>query len=100
MKVNAVDGILLLAGYLGLLCLIVSLFHRGQKSSDDFLVYRRELGTFRGALSIAAAWIWAPAVARSGWDFLVYVSECPLLFHIYPTRNTFKEDLSGWIHLA
>lgn len=31
-------------------------------SKDAFLVARREVGWFRGALSIAVSWIWAPAV--------------------------------------
>lgn len=31
-------------------------------SASDFLVMNRQLGTFRGAFSIAASWIWAPAV--------------------------------------
>ncbi len=31
-------------------------------SKDAFLVARREVGWFRGSLSIAVSWIWAPAV--------------------------------------
>lgn len=33
-----------------------------QDTAGDFLIMNRRLGTFRGALSIAASWIWAPAV--------------------------------------
>lgn len=33
-----------------------------EESANDFLVMNRELGTFRGSFSIAASWIWAPAV--------------------------------------
>jgi Na+/proline symporter len=59
---SANEGLLLLGCYQVLLLLTVFFAHRGRKTSDEFLVYKRELGTFRGALSIAAAWIWAPAV--------------------------------------
>lgn len=60
--VNSQEGIQLLGCYLLVLLATVIFSHRGKKTSEEFLVYRRELGTFRGALSIAAAWIWAPAV--------------------------------------
>lgn len=43
--------------------LAVAWFSRLRESSaGDFLVMNRTLGTFRGAFSIAASWIWAPAV--------------------------------------
>ncbi len=29
-------------------------------NKTSFLVARRELGTFQGSLSVAAAWLWAP----------------------------------------
>ncbi len=46
---------------LSMLC--VAWFSRlRQETTNDFLVMERQLGTFRGAFSIAAAWIWAPAV--------------------------------------
>jgi SSS family transporter len=59
---SAEEGLALLAIYLLVLFVAVFISHRGKKTSDEFLVYKRELGTFKGALSIAAAWIWAPAV--------------------------------------
>lgn len=38
-------------------------FTRNRKeSSEDFLVMNRSLGVFRGSLSMAVSWIWAPAV--------------------------------------
>lgn len=56
------QGFLLIVSYVAVLTATVAFSHRGKQLSDDFLVYKRELGTFRGALSIAAAWIWAPAI--------------------------------------
>ncbi len=56
------EGLLLITSYALVLSLIVFLTKGRERSSDDFLLVKRQLGVFRGALSIAAAWIWAPAV--------------------------------------
>ena len=38
-------------------------FSRGYNDNKtSFLVARRELGTFQGSLSVAAAWLWAPGL--------------------------------------
>jgi Na+/proline symporter len=56
------EGLALIIGY-GLILTAVVFFTRGHdRSIEEFLVVKRRLGVFRGAFSIAAAWIWAPAV--------------------------------------
>jgi Na+/proline symporter len=46
-----------------LFMLVVTIWTRpAHDTTADFFVMNRRLGTFRGALSIAASWIWAPAV--------------------------------------
>lgn len=42
--------------------LVYFLTRKQFNSKDAFLVARRQVGWFRGALSIAVSWIWAPAV--------------------------------------
>jgi urea-proton symporter len=55
-------ALILTAAYI-IAMLAVAWFSRLRvESASDFLVMNRELGTFRGAFSIAASWIWAPAV--------------------------------------
>lgn len=58
---TSTEGLILVFVY-GIAMVAVVLFVRRRKSSDDFLVMNRELGTWRGAFSIAVSWIWAPAV--------------------------------------
>jgi urea-proton symporter len=59
-------GFLILTTY-GLFALAMTYwFSRGYSSTKDgFLVARRELNTFQGSLSIAAAWLWAPGLFLS-----------------------------------
>jgi len=57
------ESIFLIVGYGAVLLLIVYIVHlrKGTKISA-FWVADRNVSTIRGSLSIAAAWIWAPAV--------------------------------------
>ncbi|HTW79074.1 MAG TPA: hypothetical protein VME23_05930 [Terracidiphilus sp.] len=56
------EGLTLILLYGLTLTAIVFLTRGKDRSADDFLLVKRQLGVFRGAFSIAAAWIWAPAV--------------------------------------
>ena len=47
---------------LSMIAIVYFLTRKQFHSKDAFLVARREVGWFRGALSIAVSWIWAPAV--------------------------------------
>ena len=47
-------------------------------TKKEFLVANREIGTFSGALSVAATWIWAPALFVSATK--AYTSGIPGLF--------------------
>ena len=60
---NIQEGIILIISFGSLLLLSVLYVHKRQGTKTDaFLIASRNVSTFRGALSIAAAWIWAPAV--------------------------------------
>lgn len=56
-------GFLILLVY-GLFAFAMTYWYSRGYNSDktSFLVARRELGTFQGSLSIAAAWLWAPGL--------------------------------------
>jgi urea-proton symporter len=59
-------GLILLIAYGGFAFGITYWFSRGYNDTKtSFLVARRELNTFEGSLSIAAAWLWAPALFLS-----------------------------------
>src|SRR5688572_16162286 len=60
---NKFEGILLILGFGAFLLLLVWYAHKRKGTkSDAFLIAGRNVSTIRGAFSIAAAWIWAPAV--------------------------------------
>jgi Na+/proline symporter len=44
--------------------IVVTLWNhrRGEQSKENFLLANRDVGVLRGALSIAASWVWAPAL--------------------------------------
>jgi len=57
------QGILLFLAYSAfIIALVYFLRHKNKTDADDFLLMRRDLGVFRGSLSMAVSWIWAPAV--------------------------------------
>ena len=57
------QGILLLVGYAVAVFALTWLFsRRGRQTAEAFLVADREIGLWPAALSIAATWIWAPAL--------------------------------------
>lgn len=59
--------------YAAVMCLLVLLREWGQRSTlDRFLVADRRVGGVVGAMSIAASWIWAPAIfvsTRIGYEW-------------------------------
>jgi SSS family transporter len=56
------ETLILTAGYIAFMLLVTFISKQKKETAGDFLVMNRQLGTFRGAFSIAASWIWAPAV--------------------------------------
>ena len=54
-------GVLILSLYWAA-SLIVAAFLRRPKTKDQFLVADRTLGLWESAFSIAATWVWAPAL--------------------------------------
>ncbi len=107
------EGLAILAGYAAVISSIVWFFSRGFIFSKlSFLVAKREIGMVPAAFSIAAAWIWAPALFVSaekaytqGWIglfwFLVPNMGCLILFSFFAKRlrELFPEGytLSGYM---
>lgn len=58
-------GIIVIAVYTALMLGVTVFFSRKSKNADDFHVANRNLGTWQSAMSIAATWIWAPALFTS-----------------------------------
>jgi Na+/proline symporter len=56
------NALFLTMGYIALMLLVTFLSKQKNETASDFLVMNRKLGIFGGAFSIAASWIWAPAV--------------------------------------
>ncbi len=110
---NQTEGYLLLFAYAALVSAVVWFFTRfGEATKSEFLVAERGIGTVPASFSIAAAWIWAPALFVSsekayaqGWVglfwFLVPNVLCLVLFSFFAKkiRNAFPEGftLSGYM---
>ena len=72
------NGILILATY-GIIMLVVTLmFAKRGSSKEDFHVGNRKMGTVTSAMSVAATWIWAPALFTSAEK--AYLNGIPGLF--------------------
>ena len=57
------QGLLLLVAYGGILVTLTFIFTRRRRQDrDEFLLAGRNIGPLAGAMSIAASWIWAPAL--------------------------------------
>ena len=55
-------ALVLTVAYVGFMLAISIFTKQKNQTAGDFFVMKRQLGIFRGAFSIAASWIWAPAV--------------------------------------
>ena len=84
-------GFIVLATYTALMLAVTVCLSRRSKTTESFHVADRKLGMVRSAMSIAATWIWAPALFTSaekaymnGWPglfwFLVPKVLCLLIF--------------------
>ena len=56
------NALMLTLGYVAVMLFVTWASKKKQETAGDFLVMNRKLGVFGGAFSIAASWIWAPAV--------------------------------------
>jgi len=95
---SQLQGIALLAGYAAIVSLVVFVFSRGYRATKlHFLVANREIGCVPAAFSIAAAWVWAPALFLAaekaytqGWVglfwFTVPNAACLILFAFFAKR--------------
>ena len=107
------NGIMVLVVYAVLMIVATIVFAKRDKDSDSFYVGNRNMGTISSAMSIAATWIWAPALFTSAekaylngvpglfW-FLVPNILCLLIFIPFAKRIR-KEmpngiTLSGYMH--
>lgn len=71
-------GIIAIAAYAVLMLGVTFVFSRRSRSADNFHVADRQLGTVQSAMSIAATWIWAPALFTSAEK--AYTNGIPGLF--------------------
>ena len=72
------SGIYVLAVYALLMLGVTALFTRRARDAENFHVADRNLGTVVSAMSIAATWIWAPALFTSAEK--AYMNGIPGLF--------------------
>lgn len=91
----------ILAVYFAAMILITILFTKRNKTKEDFTVGNRNTGTFRGGLSIAATWIWAPSLLVSaelgykwGWYGLALflIPNILCLFFFIPYAKKIREQ--------
>ena len=71
-------GIIVLAVYTAVMIGVTLIFSRKSSAAEDFHVADRKLGTWQAAMSIAATWIWAPALFTSAEK--AYTNGLPGLF--------------------
>lgn len=71
-------GVIVLSTYAVMMIAITLLLSRRAKSTDSFHVADRKLGLIQSAMSIAATWIWAPALFTSAEK--AYANGIPGLF--------------------
>lgn len=102
-------GIIVIAVYTVLMLGVTVFFSRKSRNADDFHVANRNLGTWQSAMSIAATWIWAPALFTSAekaysngipglfW-FLVPNVLCLILF--IPFAKRIRERMPNGITLS
>lgn len=64
-EIKVMNGILILVVYAVIMIGTTILFARNGTGKDDFYVGNRNMGTLSSAMSIAATWIWAPALFTS-----------------------------------
>lgn len=103
------QGLIFLLVYAVLMVAITLLFTKREQSAEGFLVGNRNLGTASSAMSIAATWIWAPALFVSAekaytnglpglfW-FLVPNVVCLLLF--IPFAKRIRKQMPSGITLS
>lgn len=72
------DGIILLAVYAAIMLAATLIFAKRGNGSEDFHVGSRRMGAVSSAMSIAATWIWAPALFTSAEK--AYTNGIPGLF--------------------
>ena len=58
-------GFIVLAAYTVLMLAVTVCLSRKSKTTESFHVADRKIGMVRSAMSIAATWIWAPALFTS-----------------------------------
>ncbi len=72
------NGFAMLAAYFVIMMTVTLIFARKGNGKDDFYVGNRKMGTFASAMSVAATWIWAPALFTSAEK--AYTNGVPGLF--------------------
>ena len=102
-------GILLLVAYGTVMLVATHIFARKGTASEDFHVGDRHMGVFATAMSVAATWIWAPALFTSaekaytsGWPGLFWflVPNVSYLLLFIPFAKKIRERMPRGITLS
>lgn len=72
------NGLLVLVAYAAIMIIVTVAFSKKRMRPEEFHVGKRNMGTISSAMSIAATWIWAPALFTSAEK--AYVNGIPGLF--------------------
>lgn len=72
------NGLLVLVAYAAVMIIVTVVFSKKGMRPEEFHVGKRNMGTISSAMSIAATWIWAPALFTSAEK--AYVNGIPGLF--------------------
>lgn len=103
------EAIIILAAYFVIMMATTVLLSKKQKTLTDFLVGGRNLGPIKSAMSIAATWIWAPALFVSaekaytaGWPGLFWftVPNVVCLLAFIPFAKKIREKMPGGITIS
>ena len=103
------QGLILMVGYTAVMIAVTRLFTKRQETAEGFLVADRHMGAVRSAMSIAATWIWAPALFTSaekaytngtvGLFWFVVPNVLCLLFFI-PYAKSIRQKMPDGITLS
>lgn len=103
------DGFLILAAYAVVMLLVTVIFTRKEKNVERFCVGSRRENWIKSALSIAAAWIWAPSLFVStekaylaGWVGLFWflVPNVMCLIFFIPFAKRIRKEMPEGITLS
>ncbi len=83
-------GLVVLVIYTIVMLAVTKLFSARTLTTETFHIADRKIGIFQGAMSIAATWIWAPALFTSAEK--AYLNGWPGLFWLFAAFYSFRPE--------